>query len=58
MDRITGNIMIIDDIPENLDLLENMLISQNFEVRPFPQGEMAFKKQPRLIPPTSFYSIL
>ncbi len=43
MDRITGNIMIIDDIPENLDLLENMLLSQNFEVRPFPQGEMALK---------------
>ena len=38
-----GNILVVDDISANLDLLENVLSKQGYEVRPFPSGDMALK---------------
>jgi len=36
-----GNIMIVDDNPANLKLLEDMLSQQGYEVRAFPRGRLA-----------------
>ncbi len=36
-----GNIMIVDDSPANLKLLEDMLRQHGYEVRSFPRGKMA-----------------
>jgi len=36
-----GNIMIVDDNPANLKLLEDMLRQQRYEVRAFPRGRLA-----------------
>ncbi len=38
---IHGNIMIVDDNPANLKLLENMLRRYGYEVRSFPLGRLA-----------------
>jgi two-component system sensor histidine kinase/response regulator len=37
-----GNIMIVDDNPANLKLLEGMLAQQGHDVRSFPLGRLAF----------------
>jgi CheY-like chemotaxis protein len=36
-----GNIMVVDDIPANLRLLEDMFRNQQYEVRSFPLGRLA-----------------
>jgi len=36
-----GNIMIVDDNPANLKLLEDMLRQQGYEVQSFPRGRLA-----------------
>jgi len=36
-----GDIMIVDDNPANLRLLEDMLLQQGHEVRSFPLGRLA-----------------
>jgi response regulator RpfG family c-di-GMP phosphodiesterase len=36
-----GNMMIVDDNPANLKLLEDMLRQQGYEVRSFPRGRLA-----------------
>jgi DNA-binding response OmpR family regulator len=36
-----GNIMIVDDNPANLKLLEDMLRQHGYEVRSFPRGRLA-----------------
>jgi DNA-binding response OmpR family regulator len=36
-----GNIMVVDDQPENLKLLEGMLQRQGYTVRSFPRGRLA-----------------
>ena len=36
-----GNILIVDDAPENLDLLVKILAEQGYSVRPAPDGEFA-----------------
>src|SRR5580692_10117213 len=36
-----GNIMIVDDNPANLKLLEDMLLQQGYEARLFPLGRLA-----------------
>lgn len=36
-----GNIMIVDDTPANLRLLEEMLVQEGYEVRSFPRGRLA-----------------
>jgi len=36
-----GNIMIVDDNPDNLKLLEDMLRQQRYEVLSFPRGRLA-----------------
>ena len=46
-------IMIIDDIPENLQLLSSMLQRKGYAVSAFPQGKMALaaavRKRPDLV---------
>lgn len=37
----SGNVMIVDDNPANLKLLENMLRQRGYEVRSFPMGRLA-----------------
>ena len=37
----TGNIMVVDDQPANLKLLEDMLRQQGYRVRSFPRGRLA-----------------
>jgi CheY-like chemotaxis protein len=37
----SGNIMIVDDNPANLKLLEDMLRQHGYEVRSFPRGRLA-----------------
>lgn len=39
----TGTVMIVDDMPANLRLLEKMLKDRGYRVRPFPRGTMALK---------------
>src|SRR5688572_9765023 len=36
-----GNIMVVDDNPANLKVLEDMLRQQGHEVRSFPRGRLA-----------------
>src|SRR5690349_11465786 len=36
-----GNIMVVDDQPANLKLLEDMLRQQGYRVRSFPRGRLA-----------------
>ena len=36
-----GNIMLVDDNPANLQLLEYTLRQQGYEVRSFPRGRLA-----------------
>ena len=38
---IHGDIMVVDDNPANLQLLEDMLRRQQYEVRSFPRGRLA-----------------
>ena len=38
---VHGNIMIVDDNPANLKLLEDMLHQHGYEVRSFPRGRLA-----------------
>jgi two-component system sensor histidine kinase/response regulator len=50
---LKGSIMVVDDQPANLKLLEDMLRGEGYEVRSFPRGRMALaaaaNKQPDLI---------
>jgi CheY-like chemotaxis protein len=39
----TGTIMIVDDTPANLRLLNHMLRERGYRVRSFPKGELALK---------------
>ncbi len=41
--ELKATIMIVDDTPENLNLLKNMLTSKGYRVMAFPDGEMALK---------------
>ncbi len=38
---VGGRIMVVDDNPENLKLLEDMLRQKGYDVRSFPRGRMA-----------------
>lgn len=48
-----GNVMVVDDTPANLRLLDELLVPLGYEVRPFPKGALALKAaegdQPDLI---------
>jgi signal transduction histidine kinase len=39
----TGTIMVVDDTPANLDLLNQLLKERGYAVRSFPRGELALK---------------
>ena len=38
---VRGNIIVVDDQPANLKLMEDMLRQQRYDVRSFPRGRMA-----------------
>lgn len=38
-----ATIMVVDDTPANLQLLENMLLEKNYRVLSFPRGDLALK---------------
>ncbi|MEI6783783.1 MAG: hybrid sensor histidine kinase/response regulator [Verrucomicrobiota bacterium] len=56
--RETPRIMIVDDTPQNLDLLETMLIKQGCEVFALPDGEMALQAAVRNPPHLILLDIL
>ena len=45
-----GNIMIVDDNPDNLKLLEDMLQQRGHEVRSFPRGRLALAAAAKHVP--------
>ena len=45
-----GNILIVDDTPENLEILTRMLVEQGYLVRPAINGDVAFKAVRRNMP--------
>jgi signal transduction histidine kinase len=45
-----GNILVVDDTPENLRLLVGILRKKGYEVRPVPSGELALSAS-QLMPP-------
>ena len=42
-DAISGNILVVDDVPANLTLLAGMLKEKGHRVRPVPSGKLALK---------------
>src|SRR5580704_1560050 len=38
---LPSDIMIVDDTPANLKLLEDMLLQEGYQVRSFPRGRLA-----------------
>jgi putative two-component system response regulator len=42
-----ATIMVVDDTPANLHLLEEMLLGENFRVQSFPRGDLALKAAER-----------
>lgn len=49
-DRASATIMIVDDEPDNLNVLGEILRQDGWDVRAFPQGEMAIKAAHRETP--------
>jgi diguanylate cyclase (GGDEF)-like protein len=45
-----SRIMIVDDMPENLSLLRNMLGDRGFEILALPNGPMAVRAAERVVP--------
>ena len=45
-----GNILIVDDTPENLEILTRMLVEQGYLVRPAINGDVALKAVRRNMP--------
>ena len=41
--KCKANIMVVDDTPANLHLLEDMLGKQGYDVRPLPRGALALR---------------
>lgn len=48
--RYHGNIVIVDDSPENLNVLTRMLSEQGYQVRPAINGELALKATRKALP--------
>ena len=42
-DRLQANILVVDDVPANLNLLSGMLKQNGYRVRPVPSGKLALK---------------
>lgn len=47
---MTPNILIVDDEPSALKLLDNLLTTENYRVRPFNSGELALRSAAAEIP--------
>ena len=45
-----GNLMVVDDQPANLKLLEDLLTQQGHTVRSFPRGRLALEATARNLP--------
>jgi signal transduction histidine kinase len=50
MSNNPGNILVVDDTPENLQLLVGMLKEKGYKVRPVPSGELALSGA-KIFPP-------
>jgi CheY-like chemotaxis protein len=53
MSTTKGNILVVDDTPNNLRLLIEVLSQEGYQVRPAPNGERALSAA-RLQPPDLF----
>ena len=53
MTAVQGDILIVDDVPENLQVLGGMLKDEGYAVRPAPGGQIALeaarRKKPDLL---------
>ncbi len=45
-----GNILVVDDTPENLHLLSGILTKKGYQVRPVPSGKLALSAAQRIPP--------
>ncbi|QTA78139.1 Signal transduction response regulator, receiver domain histidine kinase [Desulfonema limicola] len=50
MDKAENNILIVDDIPENLKVLSDILKKNRFHVRPAINGKIALKTAQTIVP--------
>jgi len=50
MTRATGNILVVDDMPDNLQVLSEILIREGYVVRPVTSGAMAFRTMAAALP--------
>ena len=57
-DQEAPRIMIVDDAPQNLQLLETMLLARGYQVFALPNGEMALKAAARKRPEMILLDIL
>ncbi len=48
--QFLGNILIVDDIPDNLRLLANLLADRGYKVRPAPSGAHALSTTRKIVP--------
>jgi len=46
----SASILIVDDNPENLNVLKRMLSAEDYEVRPLPSGELAIRAAQAEVP--------
>src|SRR3569832_2494027 len=49
-DNYKGNILVVDDTPQNLRLLVGILQKQGYEVRPVPNGKLALSGERNILP--------
>ncbi|MCW5210907.1 response regulator, partial [Desulfobulbus sp. N3] len=49
-DNTSGEILIVDDVPENLQLLVSFLTAQGYQVRPASDGELALAAVKKRLP--------
>lgn len=57
-ERDRGKLLIVDDLPENLALLTEMLVERGYEVRRAPGGTLALKSIPRFQPDVILLDIM
>ena len=50
MTSASGNILLVDDMPDNLQVLSDILIREGYTVRPVTSGAMAFKTMAVALP--------
>lgn len=48
--NVQGNILVVDDTPENLHLLIGILTEHGYDVRPAPDGDLALRSVQSILP--------